>query len=195
MALIDTAGTLSLTRLRDVLIYRVYKQSIGSLGIPQVRSNEAKARLKSGPIHESLSRKADLLLNRVNYMRVFDLAGVGEAIGEVGETWEVQARRTDDKPKLSRIIEDSEEEDDLSQASSGGKDQTREGMIDQQEEGGQEILGAETGAIDMIVIDTIANVVTSVMLKSQVQGNFVHPLEAITRGLPSTLLMSSYQVY
>jgi hypothetical protein len=195
VALIDTAGTLSLAKLRDVLIYRVHKQSRDPLRNQQIFSKFAKSQVISGPMHESLGRKADLLLNRVNYMRVFDLAGVDEAIGEVGETWEVQVQRTDDQPKgVSKLIEDSEGENYLSQASSSGNNQIKE-MIDQQERGEREISSAETGPIDMVVIDTIANVVTSVMLTSQVQGNFVHPLDAMIRGLQPKTLMNGRQVY
>lgn len=142
------------------------------------------------------------MLNRVNYTRVFDLAGLIEAVDEVSKSWEAQTQQTNEKPKAKvRVIEDSEDEDEPEQDDeddtvknlSNENDQITKETIDQQAglPGRQPI--QETVSIDMIVIDTISNVVTSVMSKSQVQGNFSNSLDATYRGRqpPTTKLRSS----
>lgn len=184
MALIDTAGTLSLTRLRDVLVLRIHKESMYQMEYYQANSKYAKVSLEPDQIYDGFVRTADIMLNRVNYMRVFDLAGIAEAVDEVGESWEVQAQQTNEKLKAKdRVIEDSEEEDEANQGLSDENDRkTKETTY--QQAGVQEgkAIG-ETAPIDMIVIDTISNVVTSVMSKSQVQGNFVNSPECNISGL------------
>lgn len=122
------------------------------------------------------------MLNRVNYTRVFDLAGVVEAVDEVANSWKAQAQQTNDKIKAKiKVIEDSEEEgeddvdddeDELDQNLSKGNDQDTTEKTDRQVELQQRKSIQERVPIDMIVIDTISNVVTSVMSKSQVQGIF-----------------------
>ena len=129
-------------------------------------------------------RTVDHMLNRVNYTRVFDLAGVVEAVGEVSKSWEAQTQPTNEKIEAKmRVIDDSEEEDepeeeDTVQRLSNENDQNTKEMTDKQTQlqGRKPI--QETFSIDMIVIDTISNVITSVMSKSQVQGNFLNSLDA-----------------
>jgi hypothetical protein len=176
VALIDTAGALSLARLRDILVFRLHKESICTIGDKPDGSKSEKAVVKSGPAYDALIKTVEKLLNRVKYMRVFDLAGVIEAVGEVGETWNVQTQSTDEKVKGPlRVIEDSEEEDDMSQDHLDESDHRREENSDQQAGVKELPPSADTGPVDMIVIDTIANVVTSVVSHSQVQGDYVIP--------------------
>lgn len=176
MALIDTTGALPLARLRDVLVLRIHKQSTYEKGYQRPDSKHAKLMVEPDLTYDGLVRMADLMLTRVKYMRVFDLAGVVEAVDEVSESWEVQAQQTDGNLKgRERVIEDSEEEDDMSQDSSDEKDQTwKIRQIAGVQKGRA---SAETDPTDMIVIDTIANVVTSVASKSHIQGSFVNLLK------------------
>lgn len=132
--------------------------------------------VESDPTDDNLTRMADLMLNRVKYMRVFDLAGIVEAVNEVSESWEVQGQQTGGKLKGGeKVIEDSEEEDDMSQDSSDEKDQIWKIRHTAEIQNGK--ASTETDPIDMIVIDTIANVVNSVASKSHVQGSFVNSLK------------------
>ena len=129
-------------------------------------------------------RTVDHMLNRVNYTRVFDLAGVVEAVDEVSKTWEAQTQQINEKIKAKmRVIDDSEGEDELEeedkvQRLSNDNDPSTKEMTDEQTgvQGMKPI--QETFSIDMIVIDTISNVVTSVMSKSQVQGKLFNSLDA-----------------
>lgn len=135
-------------------------------------------------MYNGLIRSVDHMLNRVNYTRVFDLAGVVEAVDEVSRSWEVHSQQINEgvEPKL-RVIVDSEDEDELDkndeddtvESLSNRNDPNAKGMTDQPAglQGRKPI--QNTVLIDMIVIDTISNVVTSVMSKSQVQGNFLTP--------------------
>lgn len=132
-------------------------------------------------------RTVDHMLNRVNYTRVFDLAGVAEAVDEVSKSWEVHSQQINERVKAKvRVIEDSEDEDEPEDNDEACKDKTIESLsnendqkiaetINQQADlsGGNPI--QETVSIGMIVIDTISNVVTAVMSKSQVQGNCLTP--------------------
>lgn len=128
-----------------------------------------------------LIRTVNHMLNRVNYTRVFDLTGIIEAVGEVAKSWEVQAQQTNQKIKAKvRVIEDSEAEDEdkTNQSSSSENDQSIEEKTTRQAGLKDRKSVQETVSIDMIVIDTISNVVTSSMSKSQVQGNFSYSLNA-----------------
>lgn len=130
------------------------------------------------------------MLNRVNYTRVFDLAGLVEAVDEVAKSWEAQTVQTSEKVRAkARVIEDSEEEDEpdkddedeTNQSFANQQHQNTKEATDQQAGGRGRKLNQETHSIDMIVIDTISNVVTSVLSKSQVQGIFFLPKHSIFR--------------
>lgn len=140
--------------------------------------------LESNSMCNKSIRTVDHMLNRVNYTRVFDLAGVVEAVDEVSKTWEAQTQQINEKIKAKmRVIDDSEGEDELEeedkvQRLSNDNDPSTKEMTDEQTgvQGMKPI--QETFSIDMIVIDTISNVVTSVMSKSQVQGKLFNSLDA-----------------
>ena len=168
-ALIDTTGSFSPVRLRDVLAYRL-----------QAR-HERTGHKHSGYVYEKSIAKGDRgtfideatsMLDRVKVMRVFDLAGVVEAVSEIGEMIEASSaeQRKDsveeDSAKKKRYkVGDSEEESD-------------DEMLDDQplrndqavEPGSIEGSGIHDGSIDMIIIDTITNVASSMVSKSPVQG-------------------------
>ena len=152
-------------------------------------------------------RTVDHMLNRVNYTRVFDLAGVAEAVDEVSKSWEVHSQQINEKVKAKlRVIEDSEDEDEPEnndevcenntiKSFSNENDQKIAETTNQQAElrGGNPI--HETVPIGMIVIDTICNVVTSVMSKSQVQGNCLTPWTQTYMDHQPTIMSLRHQFY
>ena len=105
------------------------------------------------------SEKATSMLDRVKVMRVFDFAGLAEAIGEVAEVCESVIEGANGHGVRRRTsVADSEDEADEGDA------------IDDGQRSPPDDATTHVGSISMIVIDTIANVVSSVMAKSQVQG-------------------------
>ena len=178
VALIDTAGTLSLGRLRDILVLRLHRKAVYELGHQQPDSNYAKATETPNSTYDGIIEVANLLLNRVNYMRVFDLAGVVEAVNEAQTSWEIQAQsREKAKGKDRGVIKDSEDEDEDEDNSPEPQSQKRE----ERPAATEGRASAESCPADMIVIDTIANVVTSILSKSQVQGNSILPYSSMSR--------------
>ncbi len=124
-----------------------------------------RQRLSLGRERDDFSEQATTLLGRVKVMRVFDLAGLIEAVGEVGEICESASPEVGSLAKnggsgQKTYIADSEDEMDDKEAESTDDSGAR-GAVD---ESTRRIVG-------MIVIDTITNVVGLVMAKSQVQGD------------------------
>ena len=156
-ALVDTTGSFSPVRLRDVLIYRLeareqhewYQQS----GFVYERVAQ------SAGDRASLTETATSLLDRVKVMRVFDVAGVVEAVGEVNEMIErsktvFPPTRDANSASEKREVGDSEEEE-----SDQGKS-----PID------QEASNTDNGRIGMLIVDSIVNIFGSIMSGSHVQG-------------------------
>lgn len=120
------------------------------------------------------------MLDRVKVMRVFDLAGVAEAIGEVGEMIErviqassvVVSAGAEGGPGLRSEVGDSEDEspdeDDQPIAAAS-----------------EEPLNSGMGKIGVIIIDSMTQVVSAIMNKSQTQGHalltsFMRSLQLLT---------------
>jgi len=156
---IDTTGSFSPLRLRDVLAFRLearvqrdrYQQSGFVYENKSSRNEENRTELID---------QATSMLDRVKVMRVFDFAGVVEAVAEVKETRERSSQREympkDPKTRTRDEVHDSEEEiDDDDTPSVNTLPKTRK---------------AANGTIGMIIVDTITNVVSSVMSRSQVHG-------------------------
>ena len=150
MAVIDTTGSFSPLRMRDVLVFRL-----------EARLQRGDYQLlKKAGTRDDLVEQATVMLDRVKVMRTFDFAGMVEAVSEVRELKErlpvkagtVEAAVTE---KMDEV-RDSEEEPD--------EDHLR--PLQLASDGGQGV----DKTIGMIVIDTITNVTNSVMSKSQVQG-------------------------
>ena len=132
-----------------------------------------KMPLKSDIAEHQATDKATSMLDRVKVMRVFDFAGVVEAIGEVGEMWEIVARARRDAGEkeaqsinVAKGIADSEDEaeemlDDLPSPK----------RLSWEEKDIPSTPSDEPSQIGVIIIDTITNVVSSMMSKSQIQGN------------------------
>ena len=123
-------------------------------------------------MHEDgLMAEATKLLDRVRVMRVFDLAGVAEAVGEVSEIMDrsriVRAERPQEELKLRRRrsaeVEDSEEELD---------EQDEEYRVEVPRNADARVTCPGTSEVPngMVIIDTIANVVSSLVNKNQTQG-------------------------
>lgn len=136
-------------------------------------------------------------------MRVFDLAGVVEAVGEVGQMTERASQFSGSKLGQKRQeVGDSEDELD--------EDDVRLPPEPTSADGG-ESLDHGSGQIGMIIIDKIATVVSSLMSKSQTTGqallvSFMRTLSNLTLrhqictilsntavGLASSLPFSSYK--
>ena len=120
---------------------------------------------------DGLMAEATKLLDRVRVMRVFDLAGVAEAVGEVSEIMDrsrsprVEGLQEGVIPRRRRSaeVEDSEEELDA-------EDEERRVEVTGNADTRMNFPGASEGPIGMVIIDTIANVVSSLVNKSQTQG-------------------------
>ncbi len=123
-----------------------------------------------GNSKEAMVEKATSMLDRVQVMRVFDFSGVVEAVSEVNELMEDIAQRSDKPPvvafeKRRDEVGDSEEELDEEDEDLQGKPQRGSVNLDNVQGS-----GSHSGPIGMIIVDTITNVVSAMVAKSQVQG-------------------------
>lgn len=159
VAFIDTTGSFSPLRLRNVLAYRleakIQRNSYQESGYMYEKRTSALENSK-----KAIVDKATSMLDRVKVMRVFDLAGVVEAISEVNERMEETTQKSEKLPlvvvgKSGDEIGDSEEE----------PDEEDEGL-----QGSDPHSDPHSGPTGMIILDTITNVVSAMMAKSQVQG-------------------------
>lgn len=115
---------------------------------------------------DKLKERATRLLDRVRVMRAFDFAGVIEALGEVGQMWEKQ----DDH---SRNIVDTHLEDGEKVVYDSEDDSFSISSVEisvRNEEHTKELGNTRDEQVGMIIIDTITNVVSSMISRSQVQG-------------------------
>lgn len=112
-----------------------------------------KAQPNAEEAEQDFVHNATNMLDRVKVMRVFDFAGMIEAVSELGELRE-RVPRVPGKSvaKLRNEIEDSEEE------------------LDRDEDLPAEQVSEDAGQVGLIVVDSIANIVGSLMAKSQTQG-------------------------
>ena len=154
-------------RLRDQRRYVVYQES------GYVYETKLSIQPSMG---EDLIEEATSILDRVKVMRIFDVAGLVEAVGEIAELCDNVAdvaiqNETVSRVAGQRIVADSEAEsegdDQVAHDNLGTKGYERSSDI---ENGG--MLSATDGKIGMLVIDTIASVFGPLMTKSQVQGRF-----------------------
>ena len=112
-----------------------------------------KAQPKAKEAEQDFVHNATTMLDRVKVMRVFDFAGMVEAVGELGEMRERVPRVPNKATEKTRNeIDDSEEE------------------LEQDEVPPAEQVSRDAGQVGVIVVDSIANVVGSLMAKSQTQG-------------------------
>ena len=112
--------------------------------------------------NEEIMLEAVSMLNRVKMMRVFDLAGVAEAVGEVNDIVEQYSRvalQSEASAQKGRQLEIEDSEDELE----GGHD-------DPLPTAAAFSPAEEVRSVGMIAIDTITNVVSSMVAQSQTQG-------------------------
>lgn len=137
---------------------------------------------------ELLTEKATVMLDRVRVMRVFDFAGLVEAIGEVSEICERRLKLDEEKKrKLSarsrnttgEVLDSQDEGDEDDKDGDAANVETVDESINEAEDSGQATckvrigsLEGDTAAIGMIVLDTVTNIISSLMAKSQVQGTY-----------------------
>ena len=119
---------------------------------------------------EALLEKATSCLDRVKVMRVFDFAGVVEAISEVNELMEEAAQKAQ-KPSVvpfKRLVDEvGDSEEELDEEDEGLQAEPRRESLDLGILHGSD---PGSGRIGMVILDTITNVVSAMMSKSQVQG-------------------------
>lgn len=175
VALIDTTGSFSPLRLRDLMVSRLMKRS-RQLDYQQVghvyEPLQAEAKASDDIIVEATS-----LLDHVKVMRVFDFAGVIEAVNEIGEMWEREVDHVDDHPAVSpreesRIIDDSEG-DEVSFSNENENERENEQLNSTRAANYHEESNRKSGYVCMIVIDTMTNVVSSMISGNQVQGTLM----------------------
>ena len=106
-------------------------------------------------------------------MRVFDFTGVVEAIGEVGQMWEMEEQK-DGKARalgasqLETGAVDNSEEDSCSCSSSN--DALTVHSDNPEKESEEQSPDTQSGGIGMFVIDTITNVANSMISQNHLQG-------------------------
>lgn len=114
-------------------------------------------------------------------MRVFDFAGVVEAMGEVGRICDTKNERLQqvetygeadqvhgeedeaEQEGARKVVEDSQDDSSNLSDSPRSKKSTDVGMLKENAE-------VQATRMSMIVIDSIAPVVTAIILKDQIQG-------------------------
>lgn len=119
---------------------------------------------------ETLIEKATSMLDRVKVMRVFDFAGVVDAISEVNELMEKIAQSFEKSSGIEferRRDEVGDSEEELDEENEELQAEPRQESVDL---GDLHDSDAHSGLIGMIIFDTITNVVSAMMAKSQVQG-------------------------
>lgn len=119
---------------------------------------------------EAVIDRATSMLDRVKIMRVFDFDGVVEAISEVNELME-KVWLNSEKPtavaveKRRDVIDDSEEELDGEEEELQAEPKQEGVDLGEVQDGDR-----HSSPIGIIIIDTITNVVSAMMAKSQIQG-------------------------
>ncbi|MCJ1244164.1 hypothetical protein MMC30_001362 [Trapelia coarctata] len=154
VAIIDTTGTFSPLRLRNVISHHISQlptsESYRQSGYVY---EKVPANAKAGS-SESLQEKATVMLDRVHVMRVFDFPGVVEAIGEVSERCE----------EYDRLQNDGHRREAVDKPEVGNSDDGERGTVESEINAREHSL---LGDIGMIIIDNISNVISSMMSKNQ----------------------------
>lgn len=163
MALIDTTGSFSPLRLRDVLVFRLQarleRQRYQQSGYVYERASLDRERTD-----EVLTGEATRMLDRIKVMRVFDFAGMVEAFSEIGQMIEAaqqESREAGDVTKTRRRKEIGDSEEELDD---------NDDPPNKYSSSSTERPDSENGHLGMLIIDTITSVVSPVMSKSQTHG-------------------------
>ena len=110
------------------------------------------------------------MLDRVKVLRIFDVAGLVDALGEIMEICEDSVAVMEEGSIRRTVIADSE--DDLS-VDEDGPEASSSGVGEQAgsaRSGNDHGAHFQKGGIGMVLVDTVANIFGPVMAKSQVQG-------------------------
>ena len=161
-------------RLRDVLAARLRDRrqriTYQEAGYVYEKRPSDQPSVGEDPVEEATS-----ILDRVKVMRIFDVAGLVEAVAEIAELCDnvanIAIQNEVSKEAERRVIVDSEaesEEDDQVAPDDLGMNE-HENSSSPENDG---LLSARDGKIGMLVIDTIATIFGPLMTKSQIQGRF-----------------------
>lgn len=102
-------------------------------------------------------------------MRVFDFAGLVDALGEIGQMWENQDQN------LRNIVE-THLENGKKVVYDSDEDSLSVGSVDiavHDEELTKGVPYKHDGQVGMFIVDTITNVVSSMVSRSQVRGKYI----------------------
>ena len=167
IAFIDTNGSFSPLRLQNILAYRleakIQHNSYQESGYMYEKRTSALEHSK-----EAMIEKATSMLDRVKVMRVFDFAGVVEAVSEVNELMEDIAQQSN-KPSI-RVLEKKDEIGDSEDEPDEEEDLQGESRRESADVSHFQGSASHSGQIGVIIVDTVTNVVSAMMAKSQVQG-------------------------
>lgn len=160
VAIIDTTGTFSPLRLRNVIFHYI-SQSPASASYQQsgyVYEKVSEKATAESP--ESLREKATVMLDRVNVMRVFDFPGIVEAIGEVAERCgEYEPVQNDGNARTAGTA--------VGAPVVGNNDDAERGVEETRTNVRKHSEPSIFGGIGMMIVDNISNVVSSMMSKNQ----------------------------
>lgn len=169
MALIATTDP-PLSRLKVILARRLARHDRG----PDFQESGYVYKKQTFSVQASpdASKRVSSMLERVRLSRVFDFPGVAEAVAEFSARLEDNDQQREDKRDTrqhdkARGIVDSEDE-----AEEGLSPEAVESPQDNTEIDKNVFKTKNHSPASMIVIDNIANVVGSMITKSQVQGSF-----------------------
>ena len=144
--IIDTNGTFSAARLRDVFVTRLRAETEDTL---------SELDLNAGAVS---------LLDRVKFTRTFDVVGISQAVSESSDTWEARdrdfaARRAHAQANRDTVIPSSQADED--------EDVEDDDVATQPY---QAPPTADHGGVGLIVIDNIANHFGRELSKDPVRG-------------------------
>ena len=161
IAFIDTTGSFSPLRLRDVIAHRL---SCPPSEAVYQQSGYVYEIVHSHPKPETLNvfrEKATLMLDRVRVMRVFDYAGAVEAIGEVSERCD-EHERPQGSVYQKNVYKDATLAKEIANSQESDDEETDKLNICVQP--------VIDGGIGMVIIDNIASVMSPMLSKNQTEG-------------------------
>lgn len=171
VAFVDTTGSLDLLRLRNVLAAQMRKRH-READLLQSGFMYRKKDVSFSAIDNVFNDQINSVLDRIKLMRVFDFTGLVEAVSEIGAKWERASNYPENETgkegdERGHVIASSEkvpEEDEQ-------KVQNNEKLPPSEKtpSGDGDNVSRKKSA-NMIVIDTIVNVVEVVMSQSRIQG-------------------------
>lgn len=168
VAFIDTTGSFSPLHMRKILAFRIQAQLDREKYQASGFTYDKRPKEKVGG-EEAVFERANAMLDRVKLMRVFDFAGVVEAIGEVNERRERSVlEEKAGKAAAEKRVEVIDSEEDSDEKDSDAPARPKRSRVGEQYD--HEELVPESGTVGMLVMDTIVNVIGSSMPKSQIQG-------------------------